>query len=333
MSSSTSFGSGSFGSSPLGSQPFFNVSSLIDSILYATGHGSPALEITKRRAILQFVNNRYQDICLGTNWRWLKAAYDFNLTAPYSTGTVDATIGDETISGYSTNWSVVNVQPKDVLFFDGESSAYHVSSLTSGTELELETRFSGEENISSSGYHICRNQYELPSTTDHLISFIIDSTQKMIPLGVQDFRRLQANDPTRIDTPQYYSMVRRDTDDDSVYMEVFPTPDRAYQCHIDYTVRIMYLTDSTDCYPIIPDRYRSVLYYGALSETFMFLRDPSASQLAEGQYRAFLSQMKNDTQQGDDRFVIVNERNYRNRISKVGRSKGTTTIEDFGKEG
>jgi hypothetical protein len=333
MSSSSGFGTGSFGSSALGSQPFFNVSTLIDSVLYATGHQTPSIETTKRRALLQFVNNRYQEICMGTHWRWLKAAYDFNLEAPYTTGTVSATIGDATIAGVSTAWSTTNVQPKNVLFFDGLSQVYHVASRTSSTELELETEFAGDDNLSGESYTIAQNQYELPSTTDHLISFIVDSTHKMAPVGVQDFRRIQAMNPTRTGMPMYYALVRRDTDDDSVYVEVWPTPDKAYQCHIDYIVRIMYLEDSTDCYPIIPDRYRSVLYYGVLAEFYSFLRDPSGHQLAEGQYRAFLNQMRNDTQQTDDRMVIVNERNYRNRIPSVRRFKGTTTIEDFGREG
>jgi hypothetical protein len=332
MSSTTSFGSGVFGSSPLGTQPFFNVSALIDAILYATGHSSPSTETTKRRAILQFVNNRYQDICMGTHWRWLKAAYDFNLDAPYDTGTISLTLGSESVVGVGTSWTAQNVQPKDVLLLQSIRQVYHVSERTSATALTLETQFASDENLSDADYVMGRNQYELPSSTDHLISFIIDSSAKMIPLGVQDFRRLQSVDPTRTGTPQYYSLVRRDTDDDSVYVEVYPTPDRAYQCHIDYTVRIAYLEDETTCYPIIPDRYRSVLYYGALAEFYSFLRDPSGSSLAENQYRAFLAQMRNDTQQTDDRFVVVNERNYRNRIGRIGRTKGTTTIEDFGRE-
>lgn len=332
MSSSTSFGSGSFGSSALGSQPFFDVASLISAVLTATGHGSPTSETTKRRAILQFINNRYQDICMGTHWRWLKAAYDFNLEAPYDTGTISTTIGSAAVTGSGTTWTSVLVKPKDVLLLQSINQVYHVAERTSSTALTLESEFAAETALTDADYVIGRNQYELPAATDHLISFIIDSQFKMIPIGVQDFRRLQATDPCRVDRPQYYSLVRRDTDDDSVYMEVWPTPDRAYQCHIDYTVRIMYLEDSEDCYPIIPDRYRSVLYYGALAEFFQYLRDPSNAQLAEGQYRAFLNQMRNDTQQTDDRFVITPSRNYRNRMRKIGRFSGTTTIEDFGRE-
>jgi hypothetical protein len=331
MSSTTSFGSGVFGTSALGTQPFFNVSSLIDAILYATGHSTPATETTKRRAILQYINNRYQDICMGTHWRWLKAAYDFNLDAPYSTGTVTATLGSTDVTGTSTAWTSVLVQAKDLFFVDGSSVVYHVSERTSSTTLSLETEFS-EDTTTDSGYTIARNQYRLPSSTDHLVSFIVNSQDKMIPLGLSDFRRVQASQAGLTGQPKYYTMSRRDTDDDAVYIEVYPSPDKQYQCHIDYTVRIAFLEDSTDCYPIIPDRYRAVLYYGALAEFYMFMRDPSGSQLAEGQYRAFLNQMRNDTQQTDDRFVIVVERNYKSRSPRVRHFSGTTTIDDFGRE-
>ncbi len=332
MSSTTGFGTGVFGSSPLGTQPFFDTKSLIDNILYATGHSNPANETTKRRAILQFINNRYQQVCVGTQWRWLKAAYDLNLDAPYSTGVVTTVQGTTGVVGVGTAWSSTLVKPKDILFVDGSSVVYHVSTLTSSTGLTLETKFA-EDAVAASEYTLARNQYQLPKETDHLISFIIDSDTRMVPVGLTDFRALQASDPTRLGKPQYYTISRRDTDDDSVYIEVFPTPDKRYQCHIDYTVRIAYLTDSADCYPIIPDRYRSVLYYGGLAEFYMFLRDASNSQNAETSFMMFLNQMRNDTQLTDDRFQILQARKYYKTMPSVGRGRGITNIEDFGKEG
>jgi hypothetical protein len=261
----------------------------------------------------------------------MKAAYDFTLDAPYSTGTVTATLGSSDIVGASTAWSATLILPKDIFFVDGSSVVYHVSTQTSSTALTLETEFS-EDTTADSGYTIARNQYKLPKETDHLVSFIVNSQDKMIPLGLADFRRVQASQAGLTGQPKYYTLSRRDTDDDAVYIEVYPSPDKSYQCHIDYTVRIMFLEDTTTCYPIIPDRYRSVLYYGALAEFFMFLRDPSGSQLAEGQYRTFLNQMRNDTQQTDDRFVVVVERDYKNRIPRARHFNGTTTIDDFGRE-
>jgi len=331
MSSTSSFGSGVFGTGPLGTQPFFNTSELIDSILYATGHGTPANETNKRRAILQFINNRYQEIIMGTHWRWLKAAYDFNLNEEYTTGTVSCTEGSTTVTGVGTNWDSTVIPAKSIFFVSGSSVVYHVASVESTTSLTLETKFS-EDDVDDSEYTIGFNQYELPAETDHLVSFIMDSQFKMVHMGLQDFRRYQAGDPARVDTPRVYTLARRDTDDDAVYIEVYPTPDKRYQSHIDYTVRIARLDDDTDCYPIIPDRYRAVLYYGGLSEFYNYLRDPSNAVSAENSYRSFLTQMRNDTQLTDDQFKIQVARNYRRRMPSTGRGRGTTTIEDFGRE-
>jgi hypothetical protein len=330
MSSSSSFGSGVFGSSALGTQPFFNTSSLIDAILYATGHGSPANETSKRRAITQFINNKYQEIITGTHWRWLKAAYDVNFEAPYDTGTISVTNGDYTVTGASTSWNAGNVTAKRLLWLNSSETVYHVASLTNSTSLELESEFS-EDTASAQEYVIVKSQYQLPKETDHIVSMIVDSQYKMVPVGLQDFREIVSRDPTRLDRPQYFTLARRDTDDDSVYIEVWPSPDKQYQVHIDYTVRIAYLEDDTDCYPIIPDRFRAVLYYGALAEFYQFLRDPSNSQLARNDYMTFLNQMRNDTQLTDDRFKIQSAKNYWKRGRALGKRRGTTTIEDFGR--
>lgn len=332
MSSSTGFGSGVFGSGALGTQPFFNVSEMIDSVLYSTGHGSPSMETTKRRAILQFVNNRYQDIIMGHHWKWLKASYDFNFSGPYQEGSATAIEGDQTITGSGTVWSS-NLLPKDIFFFDSSNVVYHVSSVASSTSLELETKFSEDDISDATSYTTATNQYKLPKETDNILSIVVDSNFQMVPLGVNDFRRLQAQNPTFIDTPRYYSLIRRDTDDDAQYIEVYPSPDKRYQVHIDYTVRIARLDDDTTCYPIIPDRYRAVLYYGALAEFHGYLRDPQNRQLAEVDYQRMLAKMLNDTQLTDQRLEFIPARNYRRRNGgEVKRFRGTTTIEDFGKE-
>ena len=335
MSSTFSFGTGVMGSGPLGTQPFFNVSSLIDSVLRATGHTQPNSETTKRAAILQFINNRYQDVCLGRHWRWLKASYDFGLEAPYTTGTVDLTTGDDTVTGTGTTWSAASVSSKMILFLGGSQVVYHVSTLTDATHLDIETDFA-EDSVTDSDYTIAKNQYVLPPETDHLLSFVVNSQRQLIPLGVNDFRQMQATNPTQLGEPVYYSMIRRDTDDDSVYVEVYPTPDKKYQCHIDYAVRIAYLEDSTECYPIVPDRYRAVLYYGALAEFYGYMRDLPARERAEVDYQRFLNKMMNDTQLSDQAVIFKQGNNYVRRAGISSRrvwGAVSTTIEEFGSEG
>jgi len=328
MSSSTSFGSGVFGSGGLGSAPFFSVKELIDSILLATSHRTPANYPTERAAILQFINNKYQEVCLGQFWRWMHASYDFRLQEQYTAGTCSAVQGSDQITGIGTVFSS-NLTPGNIFFFNTSQSVYHVLSVESNTSFTMETAFS-EDTQSNGAYTIAKNQYKLPKETDHIKSFVVDSQILARPVGPEDFRLIQSRDPTRTGRPEVYTLIRRDYDDDAIYMEVYPAPDKFYQCHIDYSVRILKLEDSASCYPIIPDRYRAVLYYGGLAEFYRFLKDPTNMQLALGDYKNMLMQMKNDKQLTDQELVIVPGRNYRNR-RRWGTWAVSMSIEDFGK--
>jgi hypothetical protein len=332
MSSSTSFGSGVFGSGGLGSAPFFNTSQLIDAVLYATAHSTPATETTKRRAILQFINNTYQKVCVGQQWRWLIASYDYNLRAPYTTGTVDATLLDATITGTGTAWNA-NIDVKDKFWLNGSSQIYSVASLTSNTALELETTFS-EDSSTDAGYTIAKSQYKLPKETDHLLEVVLDqgrsSRRRLAPVGLSDFRDISSRNSAYTGTPEIYTLNRRETDDDFVYVEFWPFPDRAYNIHIDYLVRILQLEDSTSSYPIVPDRYRALLYYGALAEFLNnFIRDPERAMVAEKNYNIMWTSMASDKQMTDQRPILDASRNYRKR--GTGRGRYFYSIEEFAK--
>lgn len=338
MSSPSSFGSGTaFGSTPLGTSPFYNVSEIINAILYTTGHGTPASETTKRNAILYFINNRYQEICLGPyHWQWMQASYDFTLDAPYEDGSVSVTSGDDDIAGSGTAWDSANAAPKNVFIIKGLSQLYHVSAMTSNTSLTLETDYAGDTNTALD-YKLGKNQYKLPKETDKMLSFIVDSQFKPVPVGIQDFRYIQSQNPTMFSRPEFYTMSRRDTDDDAIYLEVFPTPDKKYQCQIDYKLRILKLEDLTTCYPVIPDRYRAVLYHGALTDYLNnYVGDAGRAAVALNNFNKMLGDMRNDKQIDDQVLQLIPSRKYfdRGKTVPVKRIAGRSiTAEDFGKEG
>lgn len=336
MSSSSSFGAGtSFGTTALGTSPFYDVKSLIDSILKVTGHGSnPAGETLKRAALAVILNNKYQEICLGRNWRWLKASYDTRFVAPYKTGTAYAANNDATITGVGTSFSAA-ILPKDTFWFNAASVVYHVASISSPTSLELETKFSEDTILvaNAEAFTIARPQYKLPKETDQVLVITLGGGKKLVPVGPEDLRGLQATGPARTGTPEVFSYIRRDTDDDAMYIEVYPAPDKDYQVHIDYTVRILYLEDSVDCYPIIPDRYRAVLYYAALAEFYYtVLRDPTNADRAFRDYQTFYQRMANDHQTTDQDLTMIPARDYLRR-RKGARGRVSYTMEDFAKEG
>lgn len=331
MSSSTSFGSGTFGSGALGSAPFFNTKDLIDSVLTTTGHASPAQETRKRAAILQFLNNTYQEVVMARHWRWLYATYDFSIFGPNSTGTVSATNNDQTITGTGTAFDSTDLKGK--LVIDNVQSVYNVSSVASTTSLELDTKWAGD-SVSDSSFKIYKAQYKLAAEVDQILNMTNDAIGlKMIPLGYQELRRLQQQDPTSSGAPRYYSLIRRETDDDSQYIEVFPYPDKDYNIHIDYTVRILKLEDSEDVYPIVPDRYRVVLFYGALAQFYRYLNDPQGEANAKQDFGRVFVRLQNDTQLTDPKVIIKPARNYRNRALRYARStKGFQNRDTFGRD-
>lgn len=311
MSSSTSFGTGVFGSGPLGTAPFFDVESMIDAILTSTGHSTPSMEPTKRRAILQFMNNSYQEICMGKHWAWMFATYDISVFGPNTTGTISATNNDETITGVGTTFSANDVKGRFVAV--GQNSTYNVSDITSATSIELETKWAGDD-ISDNDFKIYRQQYKLPKEVDQIRSLVLDELNiKLVPVGTQEFRRLQAADPLREGFPAYYTLIRRDVDDDAVYAEFYPLIDRDYNLHIDYSVRILKLEDSDECFPIIPDRYRVVLFYGALAQFYRYMNNETSAALADADFKRTFFRLQNDTQLTDSRLQIKGARNYKNR--------------------
>jgi hypothetical protein len=284
---------------------------MITAVLRTTGHSSPTNEITKRAAILQFINNSYQEICMGKHWSWMFASYDFSLYGPNETGTLSATNNDATITGLGTVFNANNVKGR--LFVEGVNSVYNVLSITSNVSLELETKWANDD-ITGASFKIFNTQYRLPPEVDQLRSIVLDELNiELVPVGTQELRRLQASDPTLSGPPRYYSLARREVDDDGQFVEFWPMPDRDYNVHIDYSVRILGLEDSGDCYPIIPDRYRVVLFYGALAQFYRYMNDATNAQLADADFKRTFFRLQNDTQLTDSRLQFKNARNYKNR--------------------
>lgn len=305
------FGSGAFGTSVYGSQPFYNAQTLIDNILYATGHSSPSTEATKRAVILSQINNRYAWVSSKSHWSWLYSTVDFNFEEMYDTGTISMTRGSNTVTGVGTTFSAA-LLPGWKLLPNGVNHAYNITGITNATTLTIESEFSGSENLSDVTFKIVKPIYELPADVENVQSIVIDGVGEMVPVGTQEMRRIQQNDPQYTDDPRYYTLTARRAADGIRTIEIYPYPEDIAQVHIDYGVNVMSLTDSETSYPLIPDRYRHILYYGGLSEFFLYLGDPNKSALAESYFQRTLSNMENDTQLTDSR-LIFQPPNYRNR--------------------
>jgi hypothetical protein len=329
MSSSTGFGTGSFGTSNYGSIPFGDTADLIDQILRVTGHPTPSSEPTKRAQILIFINTRYQQICMDSKWAWLHAQYDVNLKAPYTEGTASAENGSYDLVGVGTEWST-NLEQKNLFWFSGGTATYHVSDVDSQTELSLESKFS-EDDLDDATYTAVQNQYRLPVEVDQLKQIVVNGGVKVELVGPDELSIYKARDPQALGTPRFASLIRRDTDDDATYVEFYPSPDRSYTVEIGYSVRIYGLEDAEDCYPIIPDRYRACLFYGACADfATITLKNPTIGQAMQVQFNSFYGQMKSKKEITDQDLRLMPQRNYVKRATR-GRRQGFWGINWFGR--
>lgn len=327
MSPSPSFGSSSFGSIAFGSDPLFSTKSIIDAVLRQTGHSQPTAEVNRRQVVLDAINARYSRIIGTRHWRWLYQELGINFDAPYSEGTMNVTHSSEIITGNATAWSV-NAVPNNYLIPGNKSERYRITSVASSTSLSVEGEWSGD-TASDLGYKIIKPILRLPSDCDHVRSLVIDGVGKLVPIGIQEMAQRTGTAPYLVGAPRYYTEMGPMGADGVNHIQVFPAPDQVYHGSLNYGLKVNKLLDEEGTFPLVPDRYRVILFYGALAEFYRFLKDPTNQATAENDYKSALFAMQNDTQFTDSSLVFQPQRNYRKRGRRM---RYAMDRHDFGRE-
>lgn len=323
------FGSGAFGTGSFSSSPLYSTKTLIDKILRFTNHKDPSVETARRLVVLDCLQNVYARVTGQKNWDWLYQTVDFNFEAPYETGTVALTQGSESVVGTGTVFSA-NVIPNNVFVPGGRSESYVISSVESATGITLEGEYAGATALESS-YKVIKPMYRLPADCEQIQSIVLDGYGEMVPVGTQEFRRIQARDVTATGMPRWYTDVGRRATDGVRTIEVYPAPDKKYIAQLNYGVNIIALQDSETNYPLIPDRHRVVLYHGALSQFAGFLRDQSLMTKADKDYETAYFEMKSDNKLTDSRLILTPARNYINDWYRGGVHRNKSAS-DFAKD-
>lgn len=322
------FGTGAFGTSAFSSSPLFSTKDIIDSVLRDTGHSDPAVETNKRAMVVGYVNNRYARVSTSRHWDWLFQTVDVNLDEPYETGAVDLVNGSGTVTGVGTLFSS-NELPNAILIPTARNERYAIESVESDTSLTLEGEYAGDD-VDGAGYRIVKPMLTLPGDCEHVQSAVVGGVGKLVPIGRQEMSLKVAGDPSRVGPPHWFTEVGRRSDGVRIIM-VYPSPDRKYVVALNYGVNIQKLEDAEDNFPLIPDRHRVVLYYGALAEMYRYLSEPEKASTAERDFQMAQLAMQNDSQLTDSKFTLQPKRNYRNR--RAGRRyKVFMDRYDFGRE-
>lgn len=325
------FGSGSFGTGIFSNIPFYDTKTLIDAVLRNTGHSNPTTETAKRASVLDFINNRYSVISTSQDWDWLYQEVDTLFKEPYQTGTVNLTKGSQSIVGVGTVWSA-NIVPNNVLSIPSRNETYHISDVTSNTAITTEGQFAGEDALDVA-YKIIKPYYTMPSDLETVQSIELDGFINLVPLGRKEFSRVKQTFPGQIGIPRIFTEVGRNSQNGERIIEIYPSPDKNYTARLKYGVNVMRLSDTDGNYPLIPDRHRAVLYYGALSDMYAYMRDSTMADRNESLFQLATLNMRNDTKITDSKITFQTKRNYKNRGSRRKYSmRRSYSISDFANE-
>lgn len=319
------FGVGSFGGS-FSAAPFYNTSTMIDSILKATAQATS--DADARARTLEYINTRYLQILKSRHWAFLERHWFMDLLAPKDDGTVSATLNDQTVTGSGTNFDATMVNQR--LVIGTNRAAFEIQSITSTTELELYNKFPST-TVTGQDYKVIFPRYELPTDLANIRSIIVNGQNELVPVGPQEMHLMMQSNQGYTGVPKYYTITEMEKDSNQWYLEIYPSPDQAYAVTIDYSLHPQRLEDTTTSYFLFPDYHSDVLYYGTLADTYRYLENDSGFATAFRDYQQSLSRLYGDDQLTDSRVILKPARNYNNRVRGRRRWQGFFGLKWFGK--
>ena len=244
----------------------------------------------------QAMNDIMEEICESHNFSWLYGDTSFITTAPYSTGTVTATAGSTTITGSGTTFTAGMAGRKITL----ENAFYEISAFVSTTELTLSTDYAGAGGAGLT-YKIYQNEYSLSSDAEDVLSMYQENNPQR--LAQEEASLMDTHYPQRnsYGYPSVYSIVGHDSNG-YMKVEVYPIPNQARNIYYRMKKRVTVLSADSD-EPIIPLRYRYVLFRGAVYEAADSLDMPDIAQRYERLYEKGLAKLVKADGKIDERII------------------------------
>ncbi len=245
--------------------------------------------------VKQALNDVLEEICQAYNFSWLYGDGSFVTVAPYTTGTVTAIEGSTTITGTGV-FTTAMVGRK----FYCEDATYKISARVSNTEITLATVYAGAGGAGLT-YKIYQDEYSLSSSVEDVLSMRQENwPQKLTKKGIEE---MDAYYPQRTSFgyPSIYSIVGYDSTG-YIKVAVYPIPNQARNIYYRYKKRVTEMSADNDT-PIIPLRYRWVLFKGAVSIAAEYLEMGGMAEKFERGYRMGIAQLIQADEKKDERIV------------------------------
>jgi hypothetical protein len=290
----------------------------------------PVSNTVERDKVAAVINETYRDICAKQDWWWLKKQHSVNTVPKIMAGTVALTENSQAITFSDIparrnldGTAGVQYGVQDWMLSipgqaDDPSALYRISAHTPGNvTATLDSPYTGA-TTAAAGYRLYLDTFNLPRDVDKLLTLQrFGQTQPAERIGLEEMKRLKQFDRTE-GWPQVYSVFDFEVTGDPTYwrqLYVHPFPDKAYRMEIWYKQHV-----NTELFgtkqPFIPDSYRQVLIYGALSRAYpIFLNDAERGAFYLALFNDLMALMSAQNKEyADDALQLVPEmRGYRPR--------------------
>ena len=264
----------------------------------------------------RYINIALHDIHLGFEYKlpWCERRWQLTTHAPYSDGTVTATVGSTAVVGFGTLWntnnahSVKNARSTGKMIIEDSQVVYGITNVQSDTTIALRASFVAENSVSAGTYTYFEDEYDLTSTFLRPIDSTMFSPDMQIALIPRhEFRRrypvVRISGRPRVacivdgpTTPTDFTPVRR--------VVFYPYPDKTYVIPYTYissalaipsggASTLTSMSSDTDT-PIMPLRYRHAILYHALAKWYRDKKDDARAEQANADYTDIMMRVVSD---------------------------------------
>ena len=119
----------------------------------------------------RYINSAMQDIHMNYDYRfpWTERRALLRTHAPYTTGTVDVSVGSTTVTGSSTLWNTANsynennARTTGKMLISGGTDIYKITTVTNDTSITLTDRYVASAAADDASYIYFEDEYALAS--------------------------------------------------------------------------------------------------------------------------------------------------------------------------
>lgn len=246
----------------------------------------PTSNTTEATKIAHLINDVYRDIYIKQDWWFLEKRTVLNTVIPYDTGTLTLTNGSTGGTFGTAPGAGLGSFAGRVLIVTGNTTdpgaVYRFATHTAGAgAFVLDAAYTGPDTTDAA-FRVYTDRYSMPTDTGKLLrtrNWGAGAPAKIIaPVEMNTLKSWDqaTGAPTALCVQDFATTGDPTT---ARQVEIYPYPDATYRIELTYKQQLnTELSGTTQ--PLIPDEYRQLLVYGALSRGYpIFLADSERGQV------------------------------------------------------